>query len=1075
MTERLRVEILSELNDAWLNINYNKNELYKPFDLLTTDDPEEFYKTFTWLMIQPEYFCFLCKNILNIDLVPFQGLMLEEIWKRKFPMLIGSRGVGKTFLLSLYSLMRALIMPERKVVVIGAAFRQSKFLHEYMETIWKKSPILRDLCDSNSGPRRDVDMCRMIINSSMVTAIPVGDGCVSPFTLTTYNNSIGNITEGDSYSNVWGNGKFRNIEYSIDNGVKPTKIITTKRGYSYEGTYNHAMKVLRNGSIDWVRTDDMRKGDRILIDRSKRWHNGDINCSLDQAYALGAMIGDGCWTDPYGLSFATKDKEIIDRIDNLVPQIVDGPNQNKNLYKPWKMSKDEVHWKINSKSLRNKFLKYWGLDKCYAIDKCLPRTILEGSKQHMSECLAGLYDTDGHVYIDTSRGGNTISVNFTNTSKRLVEQIQYILLHYGIVSTLTYRDRDKKWNRIYELGIYGRNVKLFADQINFRLPRKREKLSKAISQKKRWNSLDDSIPVTHDQVLSSLQGSPYKEEFSKSKVLSRQSFQINFLQRVLEHIDHTPDWAELVNPDIFYDEVSSIEDSQCHTYDIHIPDGNEYCANGFFSHNSKIRGLRANDIIADEFASQSRDIFENVIAGFGAVSSSPSEGVKLAAAKNLAKQRGYDLSLLQENFANEDFGNQIVLSGTAYYDFNHFATYWKRWRSIINSKGDPVKLKETFGEEKVPDSFNWKDYSVIRMPFELIPKGFMDDAQVARSKATVHNGIYLMEFSAVFCTDSAGFFKRSLIEACTGSEQKPIKLPSGDLYFDPSLKGQVDKQYIIGVDPASEVDNFSIVVLEVNPDHRRVAHVWTTTRKEYNERLKRGLTQEGDFYAYCARRIRDLMGAFPTTHIAMDAQGGGIAVAEALHDPVRLLPGELPIWPVIDEDKEKDTDDEQGLHILELCQFAKYDWLSEANHGLRKDLEDKVLLFPRFDPITIGLSIEQDKASNRTYDTLEDCVMEIEALKDELCLIEIRQTPTGRDQWNTPEIKTGVGKKDRLRKDRYSALLMANMAARQTRNARIQDSYEIYGGFASVPDSKKKTEAVFLGPNWYTEKMNGVY
>ena len=666
MAERLRVEILEELNDAWLNIQYEKGDLAKPLDLLTTDDPEEFYKTFTWLMIQPEYFCFLCKNILNVDLVPFQGMMLEEIWKRKFPMLVGSRGVGKTFLLSLYSLMRAMIMPDRKIVVVGAAFRQSKFLHEYMESIWKKAPILRDLCDSNSGPRRDIDMCRMIINSSVVTAIPVGDG-------------------------------------------------------------------------------------------------------------------------------------------------------------------------------------------------------------------------------------------------------------------------------------------------------------------------------------------------------------------------------------------------------------------------SKIRGLRANDIVSDEFASQSREIFENVIAGFGAVSASPSEGVKLAAATKLAKKKGYDLSILKENFADEDFGNQIVLSGTAYYDFNHFSIYWKRWKSIINSQGDPVKLKETFGDEEIPDSFNWRDYSVIRMPFELIPKGFMDDAQVARSKATVHNGIYLMEFNAVFCTDSSGFFKRTLIESCTGSEAKPIKLPAGELYFDPSLKGEIGKQYIIGVDPASEVDNFSIVVLEVNPDHRRIAHVWTTNRKEYNERLKRGLTEEGDFYAYCARRIRDLMGAFPTIHIAMDAQGGGIAVSEALHDPIRLLPGELPIWPTIDEDKEKLTDDEQGLHILELCQFAKYDWLAEANHGLRKDFEDKVLLFPRFDPITIGLSIEQDKALNRTYDTLEDCVMEIEALKDELCLIEIRQTATGRDHWNTPEVKTGVGKKDRIRKDRYSSLLMANMAARQTRNAKIQDGYVSYGGFADMEASSKKTDAIFLGPNWYTEKMNGVY
>ena len=1814
MSDRLRTEILSELNDAWLNISYEKGDLGKPFDLLTTEDPDEFYKTFTWLMIQPEYFCFLCKNILNVDLVPFQGLMLEEIWKRKFPMLIGSRGVGKagklsdpvltssgwvkmgdinldhkvygrdglthnitgiypqgkkqvcrlkfadgreidccedhlwimkkhkkevtvstkdiindgvrfdspsgkwaykyklpltepiqyeekelpldpyllgcllgdgcmttktpkiasddmfiidqfktrlegfeivqditnnnytivdrnkdftlvsrsncadylsrnrnrltdiiegmklnvgckdkfipeeyksssvdqrmeivrglldtdgscnkdgsieftntckqlvddlidvlrslgiscqwkiddrsgtsskirgkeiprnpyyrvfintskrvfklprkverlknkqtsrerytslisaeyvdefeemqcisvdsadhtyitkdyivthnTFLLSLYSLIRALIMPERKVVVVGAAFRQSKFLHEYMETIWKRAPILRDICDANSGPRTGVDMCRMIINSSTVTAIPVGDGCVSPLTLTTYDDGFGKII--DEKTSVWGNGKFRHIDYNIDNGVKPTKVVATKKGYYFEATHNHAMKILRNGTVNWVRTDEMVKGDRILIDRSQRWHNGEFECGEDAAYALGLLIGDGSWTTSDKLiRFATEDNELSTSL-------------NVAFNNDFKQQKDIVHWNFYGKEKIADWLNFWKLKpNCKTIDKELPPNILKSNKKAMSACLSGLFDSDGHVFVDTSRGGTTISVNFTNTSKRLVEQMQYILLHYGIISTLRHRDRDEKWNRVYELGIYGPNVKLFADQINFHLSRKKEKLNSAIAQKKRWNSFGDDVPVLQEQVLSSLENNNSTTTLTPSKIKSRKTFQTNFLQKVLSNIDHTPDWAHLVNPDIYYDEVVSIEDSQCHTYDIHVPEGNEYCANGFFSHNSKIRGLRANDIVSDEFAclryntlvetnlglqkieevvnkqdsylinesgdlerpikyiktpltdvykirtkygyefscsnihqvktdkgwklakdldandyllfdnkytfpdqeivdektaelmgllvsegsitnkntmaiatvdkdmidwlneeykeynpktytrdpytddrgweckksysfrihntelrnklydlglnyttahtkeipwsilqssrrivvaflrglfygdgscfifedrksprlgcsyysvseeltdqvhivlwklgylslkqprkskisknvqwmirlngdyaqdllselnipkfnnimnsseyfvktrhkigslantkngryratvyhkgkdnyigtfdsteeaykhnkeyldslptilkvkdvqllpdqehlydfelpdthsfmgngfvqhnSQSLEIFENVIAGFGAVSASPSDGVKLAAAKKLAKEKGYDPSILQDNFGEEDHGNQIVLSGTAYYDFNHFSTYWKRWRSIIHSKGDPVKLKETFGEEEIPDGFDWREYSVIRMPFELIPKGFMDDAQVARSKATVHNGIYLMEFSAVFCTDSSGFFKRSLIEACTGSEQKPIKLPEGELYFDPSLKGEIGKQYIIGVDPASEVDNFSIVVLEVNSTHRRIAHVWTTTRKEYRERLKRGLTEEGDFYAYCARRIRDLMGAFPTVHIAMDAQGGGIAVSEALHDPARLKPGELPIWPTIDEEKEQPTDDEQGLHILELCQFAKYDWLAEANHGLRKDFEDKVLLFPRFDPVTIGLSIEQDKALNRTYDTLEDCVMEIESLKGELCLIEIRQTPTGRDQWNTPEVKTGVGKKDRLRKDRYSALLMANMAARQTRNARIQDSYEIYGGFAEVPASSKKSDVIFLGPNWYTEKMNGVY
>ena len=88
--------------------------------------------------------------------------------------------------------------------------------------------------------------------------------------------------------------------------------------------------------------------------------------------------------------------------------------------------------------------------------------------------------------------------------------------------------------------------------------------------------------------------------------------------------------------------------------------------------------------------------------------------------------------------------------------------------------------------------------------------------------------------------------------------------------------------------------------------------------------------------------------------IALDAQGGGIAVMEALHDKDKVREGEQKIWPVIDYDKPKDTDDEPGLHILRMCQFAKYDWLAEANHGLRKDFEDKLVLFPDFDSVSLA-------------------------------------------------------------------------------------------------------------------------
>jgi hypothetical protein len=660
---------LKNIDEAWLNLDdIKKEDLINPFEMVSFND-EDYHLRLIWLMTRPEYFSFLCKHVFNINILPSQALFLCEMWNRKFPMLIASRGFGKSFILSLYSMIRALILPDRKVVVVGAAFRQSKVLFEYMETIWNNAPILRSMCDANSGPRRDVDRCVMRINKSRVTCLPLGDG-------------------------------------------------------------------------------------------------------------------------------------------------------------------------------------------------------------------------------------------------------------------------------------------------------------------------------------------------------------------------------------------------------------------------QKIRGQRANDIISDEFASIPRDIFETVVAGFAAVSSDPIENVKKIAARKKAAELGIEIEESTDDVI-EKKDNQIILSGTAYYDFNHFADYWKKWRAIIKSQGKPARLRDIFGEDP-PKDFNWKDYSIIRIPYELLPEGFMDASQVARSKATVHAGIYQMEFGACFTRDSQGFFKRTLIEQCVANEGNDSKeaildINKNPIVFEAKLMGDKDKKYVFGIDPASEVDNFSIVVLELHNGHRRIVHCWTTNRGEHKEKVKRGYSKETDFYAYCVRKIRDLMKLFPCQHIALDAQGGGIAVMEGLHDSDKMQEGELPIWPVIDENKEKDTDGEQGLHILEMCQFAKHEWLAEANHGMRKDFEDKALLFPRFDSVSLGISSAEDAMKGRMFDTLEQCVMEIEELKDELAMIQMTQTASGRDKWDTPETVVGTGKKGKQRKDRYSSLLMANMAARIIDRTPEQAEYNFYGGFATSSKSKKKEKDLYIGPSWFTNSMKDVY
>ena len=491
---------------------------------------------------------------------------------------------------------------------------------------------------------------------------------------------------------------------------------------------------------------------------------------------------------------------------------------------------------------------------------------------------------------------------------------------------------------------------------------------------------------------------------------------------------------------------------------------------------SKIRGLRAHIIIADEFASISPDIYETVVSGFAAVSASPIQNVKEQAKREAMREAGLwneELEIL-----NDKMGNQAIVAGTADYAFKHFASYWRRYKAIIESKGDVRKLEDIFKGE-VPSNFNWKDYSIIRIPYELIPKGFMDDKQVSRARATIHTGIYNMEYAACFTADSEGFFKRSLIENCVVNDTRPIIINNKTILFDAITSGNANHHYVYGIDPASEQDNFSIIILEVHQDHTRIVYCWTTNRNNFKERQKTGLVKDHDFYGFCARKIRNLIRSFPPIKIGMDAQGGGVAIEEALHDPSKLEDGEHLIWPIIDYEKPKDTDSQPGLHLIELIQFARADWTAQANHGLRKDFEDKTLLFPRFDQLTLGLALDQEGKDimtadlNPIYDSVSECILEIEELKNELTTIVMTQTSSGsgaRDRWDTPEVKLPNGKKGRLRKDRYSSLVIANMLARQINRALPSIDYEVIGEDRSK--IVKQSGKMYKGPEWFTSGAN---
>lgn len=492
----------------------------------------------------------------------------------------------------------------------------------------------------------------------------------------------------------------------------------------------------------------------------------------------------------------------------------------------------------------------------------------------------------------------------------------------------------------------------------------------------------------------------------------------------------------------------------------------------------KVRGFRANLLFLDEFQSQNPEIYETVLSGFGATSSDPVKAVKHLAKIEFYKQLGQWEKASELAAAKGININKQIISGTADYEFGHFFKYFDQYRTIINSGGDQDELKK-YLSDKVK-KINHKNFAIVRLPVELLPEGFMDPENISRSELTLPHNLFINEFGACFSSDSDGFYKASLVQSCVTNP--PIERPSGPVSFSASLRGSLRHKYYYGIDPAQTKDNFAIVILEIHPDHRRVVYSWTTNDEDYKEKVKKGFVADNTFYSYCCRKIRSLMKVFPCEMISMDMQGGGRAIMEGLWDFDKMEGGEQQIWPIrsdhpLGDKKLEEYDIQPGLHLIEMVQNANFEYISSANNGLKKDLEDKILLFPFFDTLALADAFTQDQIAQKEYDTLEECVLDIEELKRELTSIQETKLPSGRSRWAAPELKL-AGMTRAGADDRFMALLMANMAARSVER-QLDYTMELeMGGFAGSqkfsrgnPDARSG-DLYLHAPQWFLEQLN---
>ena len=403
-------------------------------------------------------------------------------------------------------------------------------------------------------------------------------------------------------------------KFFYNGGPRATRTLTTQCGYQLGGTDNHRIKVLTDqGVIDWRYLADLNVGDTVCLHRgTDLWATEYLDCTPhhnklglqnltfpdvlteDWGLLLGYLVGDGLWNYRGRVEVTVEHPKTWERLKGLFTKLF-----GKYSICMDKRTANTGAVKFGSVGMRQ-FLHGLGFQLGTERDaKMIPWAILRSPKSVVQAFLRGLFEADGGV----SKSGQV--VDFSTASHRLAHEMQTLLLNMGIVSRVY--PKTVKGRVYWILAIRGlRSRKLFADLIGFDSHKKMDPLLKSLQKSQKEGGDAESIPhqrVWVQQLLKSVRVSRQGEGWSRStlrdalgnviKPGSREDLTYSRLVSVLpvakdlkadpDVIQHFEDIQQL---DYFFDTVIGIDEGINPVFDLNVPDGESFVANGLVNHNT---------------------------------------------------------------------------------------------------------------------------------------------------------------------------------------------------------------------------------------------------------------------------------------------------------------------------------------------------------------------------------------------------------------------------------------------------------------------------------------------------------
>lgn len=410
------------------------------------------------------------------------------------------------------------------------------------------------------------------------------------------------LASGERDVPVWSlDERWRMVPATLTNafpsGRKPVFRMVLASGRTIEATGNHRFRTLEG----WLALDELEVGSRLAVPRRL---DGPIEVESlddDEVVLLAHLLGDGCVLPRQPVHYTSADPANLDAVEaaaarrfGITPRRVAQENW-------WHSYLPSPHHLTHGR--RNPVAEWWdrlGLHDCRSWQKHVPAPVFGLGRQQLATFLRHLWATDGSLSL--RRSGPAVGLYYASSSRRLVDDLQLLLLRFGIQSRISEVPQRNSPRVQFHLRIDGADAqRTFLTEIGIhgerggRIPAAVDALDGVVA-----NPNVDTVPfevrsriveamrreeITHRR-LAELLGEQYCGSYLLGSPSRPRSSSRERLARMAEVL-HDKDLADLATSDVLWDRVVAIEPIGTHdVYDATVLGTHNFVANGIVAHNS---------------------------------------------------------------------------------------------------------------------------------------------------------------------------------------------------------------------------------------------------------------------------------------------------------------------------------------------------------------------------------------------------------------------------------------------------------------------------------------------------------